>query len=336
MTIFSENPALRDHWYVAASEHELDQGPVGRTVLNENIVIYRDTKNQVIAAPDRCPHRQAPLSAGSLDKGVLSCIYHGWAFGAGGRCVAIPSADPDFPIPGNGHLACINTRVQYGLVWVCLGDNPAELPAISQEGNPAFRRINNPVQAWHASATRMTDNFLDVAHFPWVHTGTFGNNQRTRIDEIELKMLEGGYYGYQYDVVADNPGAATLISGQAGETVSRVMSTGFFLPFAVRSTIAYHTGLEHIILLLTTPIDDLNSYFTFVVWRNDDFSVSAEDVIAFDRTIGNEDKVMLEKVSGVLPLTPKALASTQSDKASTAWRHEFVRLLNLSSQSSDE
>ena len=163
-----------------------------------------------------------------------------------------------------------------------------------------------------------------------MHTGTFGNNQKTLVEHIELEELEGGYYGYKYDVVAENPDSASLTSGQAGNTVSRVMTTGFHLPFTVRSTIAYHTGLEHIILLLTTPIDDVNSYFTFVVWRNDDFSVSAEDVIAFDRTIGQEDKTMLERVPGVLPLTPRTLASTQSDKASTAWRHQLGRLLNSS------
>jgi len=61
MTTFSENPALRNQWYAAASEHELKQGPIGRTILNQNIVIYRDAEDQVIAAPDRCPHRLQAL-----------------------------------------------------------------------------------------------------------------------------------------------------------------------------------------------------------------------------------------------------------------------------------
>ena len=127
--------------------------------------------------------------------------------------------------------------------------------------------------------------------------------------------------------MASNPDAASLSSGQTEGAVNRAMTTGFHLPFTVRSTIAYDSGLNHIILLLTTPIDDLNSYFTFVVWRNDDFGVSAEAVIAFDRMIGEEDKAMLEQVPGVLPLTLRGLVSTQSDKASSVWRHQFARLL---------
>ena len=330
MAIFYDNPALRDYWYAVATEAEISGQPVGRTLLGEKIVIYRDPSGNVIAAPDRCPHRQAPLSAGSVEKGVLSCCYHGWSFGGKGKCVSIPSAATGFPIPGNAHLACFNTSTKYGLVWVCLGDTPKELPVIIQEQDESFRRINNPVDTWQACAMRMTDNFLDIAHFPWVHTGTFGNRQRRSVPEIELDMLEGGYYGYEYKVVADNPPNANLISGRSSEVVSRHMTTGFHLPFSVRSTISYDSGLHHIMLLLTSPIDDVTSYFTFVVWRNDDFSVSAEDVIAFDRMIGDEDKQMLEKIPGVLPFSPLALANSQSDKPSAAWRHQFTRLLGVS------
>ena len=328
MANFSDNPALRDHWYAVATERELDGGPLGRTLLNQRVVIYRDSVGGVIAAPDRCPHREAPLSAGKVREGVLTCAYHGWSYGADGRCVGIPSADPAWPIPGAAHLACINTRVRYGLVWLCLGDAAtAKLPAIAQEDDAEYRRINNPVERWRTSATRMTDNFLDISHFPWVHRGTFGSDQRTRVEDIRLETLDGGYYGYAYNVVANNPDAARRSSRQTEGAVDRAMTTGFHLPFTVRSTIAYASGLNHIILLLTAPIDDLNAYFTFVVWRNDEFSVSAEEVIAFDRMIGAEDKAMLEKVPGVLPLTPRGVVSTQSDKASSAWRRQFARLL---------
>ena len=105
------------------------------------------------------------------------------------------------------------------------------------------------------------------------------------------------------------------------------MTTGFHLPFTVRSTIHYETGLNHLLLLCATPVDDTVSYFTFVVWRNDDFSVPAEEIITFDRAIGAEDKVMLEQVPGVLPLDQHATVSVQSDKASVEWRRQFVSIL---------
>ena len=99
------------------------------------------------------------------------------------------------------------------------------------------------------------------------------------------------------------------------------------MPLAVRSTIGYHTGLDHILLLLSTPIDDVTSYFTFVVWRNDDFSVSAEEIIRFDLAIGAEDKAMLERVPGPLPLDQTSLVSVQADRCSVEWRRQLRELL---------
>ena len=106
------------------------------------------------------------------------------------------------------------------------------------------------------------------------------------------------------------------------------MTSGFNLPLTVRSTITYKSGLEHIILLLSTPIDDVSSYFTFVIWRNDDFTIPAEEVISFDRAIGEEDRVMLEKLNGVMPLDKTALVNVQSDKASVEWRRQLLKLIN--------
>jgi hypothetical protein len=110
--------------------------------------------------------------------------------------------------------------------------------------------------------------------------------------------------------------------------VTRKMSTGFNLPFTVRSTIHYETGLDHLILLISTPIDDVTSYFSFVVWRNDDHTVPAEEVIAFDRAIGAEDKKMLERLGGVLPMDQTATVSVQADKASVEWRRRLAALLS--------
>ena len=104
------------------------------------------------------------------------------------------------------------------------------------------------------------------------------------------------------------------------------MTTGFALPFTVRSTIHYETGLDHIILLCSTPIDDARSWFTFVVWRNDDHTVAPEEVIAFDRAIGAEDKRMLEQLPGALPLGASATVSVQADRASVEWRRRLAAL----------
>jgi phenylpropionate dioxygenase-like ring-hydroxylating dioxygenase large terminal subunit len=325
--VLCDNAALANSWHPVARSVEVVAQPVAITVLGRHVVLWRTPSGSVFAAPDRCPHRQAPLSAGVVEDGRLSCAYHGWTFGDEGRCVRVPSAPDGVPPPPRAHLTPYECEERYGLVWVCIGTPSAPIPTIAQEADPSFRRINTPVEVWRASATRMVDNFLDISHFPFVHVGTFGRAQDTLVPRFELQPLDDEFHGYRYEVLADNT-TGSLVSGQTDQVVHREMSSGFSLPFVVRSTIRYDSGLEHILLLLSTPIDDVTSYFTFVVWRNDDFSVSAEEIIRFDLAIGAEDKRMLEQLDGVLPLEQTTLVSVQADKCSAEWRRQLVDFIN--------
>lgn len=330
-SILCSNPALRNSWYAVARSVDVGGGPLSVTLLGTKVVLYRAPQG-IVAAPDRCPHREAPLSAGQIaDDGCLVCPYHGWAFGDDGRCTRVPSTADSVPPPPRAHLETFATHEKYGLIWLCVGTPTGEPPVIPNEDDPTFRRINTPVDIWKCSATRMSDNFLDISHFPFVHLGTFGRAQETLVPKVQLKELDNGWYGYEYDVRANNSALGTLVSGQSTGVVERSMSSGFHLPFDVRSTIAYQTGLQHILLLLSTPIDDVTSYFTFVVWRNDDFAVSAEEIIRFDLAIGAEDKRMLEQLDGVLPLDQTTLVNAQADKASVEWRRRLHEAMSAAS-----
>ncbi len=328
-----EHDGLRHHWYVVAEAGDLDAAdsvgasvPLGVRLLGVDYVVWRSADGELVAAPDRCPHRESPLSLGTVTAGCLTCPYHGWTFGDGGACVEVPSSGAGRPVPPRAHLPVVRVRERYGLVWLCPGEPVADIPRMAAEDDPAYRRINSGVERWHTSVTRMTDNFLDIAHFPWVHAGTFGIQDKHDVPKIELEQLDDDFYGYGYEVEVANAAGAKS-SGIDAPVITRRMTTGFNLPFTVRSTIHYETGLDHLILLCSSPIDDVTSYFTFVIWRNDDFSVPGEDVIAFDRAIGAEDKVMLERVPGVLPLDQQATVSVQSDKPSVEWRRQLAALL---------
>src|SRR5262245_59488172 len=300
--VFTRNSVLRGYWYAVAQSRDVMPGPLAVTVLGEPLVLWRMANGALTAARDRCPHREAPLSLGQVVESGLQCPYHGWTFGASGACVRIPSAPAERAVPPAARLTTVHATERYGLAWVCLDAPVADISNMPYDSEARFRRINTAVEIWRASATRMADNFMDIAHVPWVHTGTFGQAQHTEVSPLTLEQLDDTFYGYRYTIDANNPEAATVTSGSQASVVTRWMTTGFVLPFTICSTIRYATGLEHILLLLTTPIDDVTSYFTCVVWRNDDFSVPADEVVAFDRRIGMEDRAMLERIPGVLSL----------------------------------
>lgn len=324
---FATHPALRRYWYPLVRAFDLTEAPLAATLLTVPIVLWRGEGGRVSAALDRCPHREAPLSDGRVVAGCLECPYHGWSYDADGRCVLVPSSGAGAAVPPRAHLETIRAVERYGHVWVCLEDPVAGIPEIAEDSNPEFRLIASPVEHWRASTTRMVDNFLDISHFPYVHQGTFGAGAERQVGKVEMEDL-GDFFGYRYSVVAANTMSGSAASGQTAVRVGRRMTTGFNLPFGVRSTIDYDTGLRHVMLLMSVPMDDNESYFAFMSWRNDDFAVPSEEVNRFDRQIGEEDRRMLERMHGSLPLENTGTVSVQSDKASVEWRRQLRELLS--------
>lgn len=62
-----------DQWYVAALSRELKDQPLGRTLLNKPVVLFRTADSQVAALEDRCCHRALPLSGGTVEERGLRC-----------------------------------------------------------------------------------------------------------------------------------------------------------------------------------------------------------------------------------------------------------------------
>lgn len=83
---------FEDFWYVVAGSDELAPGVVlRRKVLGESLAVFRGADGQPTALRDRCMHRNAPLSDGTVRDGCLRCPYHGWTYDSEGLVVAVPS-----------------------------------------------------------------------------------------------------------------------------------------------------------------------------------------------------------------------------------------------------
>ncbi|HUK60234.1 MAG TPA: Rieske 2Fe-2S domain-containing protein, partial [Stellaceae bacterium] len=81
---------LRNAWYIAAWADELKTAPLARRICNEPLVLFRGRDGAVAALDDRCCHRAAPLSRGTLVEEGIQCGYHGLIIDGAGQCVRVP------------------------------------------------------------------------------------------------------------------------------------------------------------------------------------------------------------------------------------------------------
>jgi len=166
---------IRNCWYVAAWEHEVVRGEaVGRTLLGDPVVLWRDGSGEVHAMADRCPHRHAPLSLGRVEGDRLRCQYHGLLFAADGICLAVPGSDI---IPPNCAVATYPLVVRDSWVWVWMGDpalaDPALVPKAFGLDDPAFTMQSHQID-YKAHYMLINDNLCDLSHVDFVHETTLG------------------------------------------------------------------------------------------------------------------------------------------------------------------
>jgi phenylpropionate dioxygenase-like ring-hydroxylating dioxygenase large terminal subunit len=328
VTSFADNPVLRSYWYPIALERSLDDGPVAAELLGQKLVAWR-TEEGVGVLPDRCPHREAPLSAGSVCDGRIVCGYHGWSFAPDGTCVDVPSQRARIPVPPAAHIEPVRVVLRYGLVWVCLGEPAAGIVDVPESLDPSYRRINCSFEVWNASASRLMDNFVDYSHFPFTHGGSFGAVMDAIVPTIEIERRDD-LHSFSFRFEAANPSLARTTTQVEVDTLTRTMTHAYAMPFTVRNVIAYDNGLRHVVLIQLTPVDDLRTLFTMTIFRNDDHAVPAHDAVALDRVVVDEDRRMLEAIPGPLPLDPRSLAQVQADRPSVDWARRFARLLEPS------
>lgn len=190
---------LTEYWYIAAYSSELRTRPVARTILGTPVVLFRGSDGAGAALLDRCAHRNMALSRGRVREGTIECCYHGWRYGADGRCVEIPSLGRGVPPPEEAGLRSFPVAEQDGFVWVYMGvkkpaQPPPMFPHYGERRWTSFRMKTR----FAANAFACLENFLDCPHTVYVHTTWFRSREtkevRARVvsreDGVEVEFLD--------------------------------------------------------------------------------------------------------------------------------------------------
>lgn len=182
------HPALRQCWHPVARSTSVTDRPVRSVLMGKAYVLWRDANGRVAAFEDRCPHRLAPLSLGECEAGGIVCAYHGWKFNQEGRCIAIPALGSDANVPPKANLVSPYAATEsHGMVFIAPEAPLADLPHVAEADDPSFMVGDLPELSVRGCAALYADNFLDMAHFPFVHRGTFGAEQAAEVEPYEVQ-----------------------------------------------------------------------------------------------------------------------------------------------------
>jgi phenylpropionate dioxygenase-like ring-hydroxylating dioxygenase large terminal subunit len=312
-------PRLRQYWYPVAFSSGVTDAPLGRRVLGTEIVVWRDADGRVACAGDRCPHRDAPLSRGWVTDGRVVCPYHGWQYGADGKCELIPQNAPGQRPSPRAVLPTYGATEALGLVWVCLepesepGAALAGIPEIAEFNVAGWRVVEEFDAVWPCSAAHLLDNNLDPAHIAFVHRATFGNPETPRVEKVEITRTGAGIRLVSRVPVYARP-------GETGATERRT-TTDVCAPFTGVFHIRYPDGLSHIMVKAIAPIDDQSCRLLQFVVRNDtEADRPGADIVAFDSAVRDEDLYILETMPPDYHLDLTRNVHIDTDRGTIAYR----------------
>ncbi|ELS30604.1 MULTISPECIES: aromatic ring-hydroxylating oxygenase subunit alpha [Pseudanabaena] len=326
--LVTSHSLFKRFWYPVIPMSLLaEEQPKSFQLLGQKIVLWIDAEGKPAAALDRCCHRSAHLSLGSVKQGAIACAYHGWQYDRSGSCLHVPQLPTDTPIPKNYRIHTFACEERYGYVWVCMGDPINKIAEIPEASDPQFRLIPEFYEVWNCAGLRVMENEMDLAHPTFVHTTTFGSADHPIPEELEITETD---YGLRATAILGvvNPKSQQKNLKMDSDITHRQLQMDWFMPFTCKLRINYPNGLVHIIVNTATPIDDKSSQIVQFCLRNDtEEQTKAADAIAFDRQVTLEDKAILETTDYDVPLDAKFEQHMMTDRPGLLMRRKLAAML---------
>lgn len=331
--LLEDRTFLRHFWHPVCTKAELEsanpsgRGPLAVTLLGERLAIAK-LGGQIVALEDRCAHRLAALSKGTVIDDTLRCNYHGWRYGAEGKVTHIPAC-PEQPIPRKAVTQSFQCAVKYDIVWVRLDSSwdTTEIPYFSEWDKPGMRHIVAPSYAWNTASERRWENFTDLSHFAFVHPGTL------------------------YDPAYDRPPIPTVdrIEGQLRfaiepppEMIDKLPENAPMGTFTYRCTMPFSINLkmqlykdESAFTLWTTssPVDDTHCRNFMIISRAQKEDDPDYVHTAFQKLVLQEDQPIIEsQFPAEISLDEVSLST---DKVSNHYR-KWLRELSIAAKEGKE
>ncbi len=224
----------------------------------------------------------------------------------------------DAPVVTDSEGHVYPTQFKFSHVWTTLGDDPRPLFDIPEGDEP--ERVLVPVGVVHVkcSPLRAVENFLDIAHFPFVHTDILGTESHPEVVPYKVEIREDVDEVWATQVKFYQPQAAKSASGGI------VTQYEYRVP-APTTAVLYKTspprpGEKDVIAIFVQPRSEEECDVWPWMALYDETSTYAE-LVQFQQEIFLQDRSILENQRPTkLPLDPKMEIPTRADMTSIAYR----------------
>ena len=230
--------------------------------------------------------------------------------------IAAPSEGPARVEAADGRS--LPVRERYGCLWTSLGAPEAEPPAIPEADEPDRRHVLCGAVGVRTSGLRLVENFLDMAHFPFVHTDILGAEPHTEVAHYTTEIRRDVDEVWATNCRFFQPQAALSAKGGIETRYEYRVAT----PYA---TMLYKTcpnadARWDVICLFVQPLAPDRCRAHPVMFLIDAGSRQS-DLVAFQQIIFLQDRIILENQRpALLPLEPRAEIPTRADSSSVAYR----------------
>ncbi|MFT6067693.1 MAG: phenylpropionate dioxygenase-like ring-hydroxylating dioxygenase large terminal subunit [Bacteriovoracaceae bacterium] len=305
---------FKNFWYIACQSKELTKDrPLARTILDEWIVLFRDTDGSPAAFQDRCIHRNYQLSKGAVKDGCLRCPYHGWTFDKDGSVVNIPAEGPHQKKSSTRSLLKFECIEQDDFIYVRLENNPIietspfSMPHYKEPGYKTVRLFN----IFKNNVTNCAENYVDVPHTVFVHDEIFRVSRQEKVDAICKR--KNGSVEIEYKNETNNLGwFSWFLNPKGGEIIHKDF---FHMPNITSVEYIFSPGREFFITSQTVPIDEFTSWvFTDLTFKFGAWNFLAAPIVRYQgQSVIDQDIVVLDNQMKVIKKYGTDFSNSKAD-----------------------
>jgi phenylpropionate dioxygenase-like ring-hydroxylating dioxygenase large terminal subunit len=228
--------------------------------------------------------------------GVVRCVAHG----AAGEETAVPIAE------------------RYSFLWVTLGSPKRDIVAMAEFEDTERRLIYRGRIGLPTSGQRVIENFFDLSHFSFVHTGTLGGLESAEVPQYAVEFREDRSELWATGCSFLQP-KASVAAGLSANVRYDYRIPSPFVAIIYKDCIE-RPGCKDLIGLFLQPHEEERCTVHSFALLYDDRN-SGTHILHFYHEIFAQDRsILIHQRPKKLPIHPRREIPTLSDASSIAYR----------------